>query len=725
MPPFRATIDRMTDGHFDPRRPAQEVTLHVSGLHCTNCALSIEKHLVRVGVEKPSVDFASGRTSFSLQDPSKLPDIIESIQKLGYSVEETAGEHGHHGRDTVLYVKTVISAALTLPMLVGMFFSIHALHNPILQAILATPVFIIGVLHFGSSGLRSLRAGVANMDVLITAGILAAYIASMVTLVFGLSHDLLFFEAVGSIVTFVLIGHLLEELAVKKTTSAIEELSQLQPQEVRRIRSQESGLDLLETIPLEDLRVGDLIQINSGDRSPTDGVIARGTGIFDESMLTGESLPVDHKQGDNIIGGTVLVEGSVLVQTTAVGDDTTLAGIIRLVRDAQQRKPSIQRIGDAVSAVFVPSVLAIAVLTFVISTLVFNVTIAQAIVRSLAIVVVACPCAMGLATPSAIMVAIGRAARSGILIRGGDTLERLGQISHVSFDKTGTLTKGTLSVKRFRTHNDEDQRNARSVLVSLQRASSHPIAQAIIRDLQYNELNSIHLTDIVETKGIGLSAKGDDAAIYQCGGRNLASRLNVQLLDDIILTRDNVVIASLQLHDELRPEALSVIKQLDELACGTSLISGDTTEKCREVATAVGIHTVHAQQLPDQKLALLRALQEKQPVAYVGDGINDAPTLAEAAVGVSLSSGSDIAMQSAQVLLTGGSIGALPSAIRLSRLTVRTIKQNLFWALAYNVATVPLAASGYISPLAGALLMTFSDLIIVGNSLRIKYRSIS
>ncbi|MEY4669092.1 MAG: cadmium-translocating P-type ATPase [Pseudomonadota bacterium] len=715
----------MTDGHFDPRRPSQEVTLHVSGFHCTNCALSVEKHLARVGVEKPSVDFASGRTSFSLQDPTKLPDIIESIQKLGYSVEENPNEHGHHGRDTVLYVKTFISAALTLPMLVGMFLSIHSLHDPILQAILATPVFIIGVLHFGSSGLRSLKAGVANMDVLITAGILAAYIASMVTILFGLSHELLFFEAVGSIVTFVLIGHLLEELAVKKTTSAIEELSQLQPQEVRRIRSQGSGLELLETIALRELNVGDLVQINTGDRTPTDGVIVRGSGSFDESMLTGESLPVDHTAGDKVIGGTVLVGGSVVVKTSAVGDDTTLAGIIRLVRDAQRRKPSIQRIGDAVSAVFVPTVLAIAVLTFIVSTLVFNVTLAQAIVRSLAIVVVACPCAMGLATPSAIMVAIGRAARSGILIRGGDTLERLGQISHVAFDKTGTLTRGTLSVKKFRTHNDEDQRSARSLLVSLQRASSHPIAQAIVRDLQSPELNSIHLSEIVETKGVGLSARGDDGALYQCGGRNLATQLNLQLFDDIILVRNGVVIASLHLQDELRPEAAPVVKQLDALACGTSLISGDTTEKCREVATTVGIHNVYAQQLPEQKLALLRALQQKQAVAYVGDGINDAPTLAEAAVGISLSSASDIAMQSAQVLLTGGTIGSLPSAIRLSRLTVQTIKQNLFWALVYNVATVPLAASGYISPLAGALLMTFSDLVIVGNSLRIKYRSIS
>lgn len=715
----------MTEGHFDPRRPSQEITLRVSGLHCTNCALSIEKHLNRVGVDKPSVDFASGRTSFTLHDPNKLPDIIQSIKKLGYTVDETPGRNDHHERDTVLYAKTIVSAALTLPMLVGMFFSIHSLHDPIVQAVLATPVFIIGILHFGSSGLRSLKAGVANMDVLIAAGILAAYVASMVTLVFGLSNDLLFFEAVGSIVTFVLIGHLLEELAVKKTTSAIEELSYLQPQELRRLTTGENGAEILTTIPLSELRVGDLIQVNSGDRSPTDGIITQGAGSFDESMLTGESLPIDHREGDKVIGGTVLVSGSVVVKTTAVGDDTTLAGIIRLVRDAQQRKPSIQRIGDAVSAVFVPAVLSISLIAFAVGVLFFDLTFAQALVRSLAIVVVACPCAMGLATPSAIMVALGRAARSGILIRGGDTLERLGRIKHIAFDKTGTLTIGALRVKHFRAHNGTDKTLARSIIVSLQRASSHPIAQAIVRDLQSSELYPVKLSSVVETKGIGIEARGEDGETYLCGGRNLAQRLSTQLFDDIMLMKDGVVVASLTLHDEVRPEAQSVIAQLERLACGVSLISGDTTEKCREVASAVGIHTVHAQQLPDQKLALVRALQTQQPVAYVGDGINDAPTLAEAAVGVSLSSGSDIAMQSAQVLLTGGTISSLPSAIRLSRLTVSTIKQNLFWALAYNIATVPLAASGYISPLAGALLMTFSDLIIVGNSLRIKFRKIT
>lgn len=713
----------MNSDHFDPRRPSQEITLHVSGLHCTNCALSIERHLTKVGVEKPTVDYASGRASFLLDDPERLPDIVQSIQRLGYSVTDSEGSVDH-SRDTALYIKTAVSAALTIPLLVGMFLPIHVVHDPIVQLVLMTPVFLIGITHFGSSGLRSLRAGVANMDVLISAGILAAYGASILTLIFGFSHDLIFFEAVGSIVTFVLVGHLLEELAVQKTTTAIKELSHLQPQEVSRVTPNKLGLDVIDRIPLKELRVGDLVQVNTGDRAPTDGTVERGAGSFDESMITGESLPVDHAIGDRVMGGTLLTNGSVVVRATAVGDDTTLAGIIRLVREAQQRKPSIQRIGDAVSAVFVPAVLGIALLVLALGLLFFDLSPAQAIIRALAIVVVACPCAMGLATPSAIMVALGRAARSGILIRGGDTLERLGQITHIAFDKTGTLTTGQLDLGDLHTSDGFDREKARAILVALQRTSSHPIAQAIVKKFQRADGQDFTFATTTETKGIGLSGQGTDGSLYQCGGQALADTIGVPLVEDLILTKDNILIASVSLRDSIRPEAHTVIAQLRELGCSTSLISGDSQSRCHEVARSVGIGTVYAQQLPEQKLEALRSIQNQKSAAFVGDGINDAPTLTEANVGISLSSASDIAMQSSQVLLTGGSLAALPAAIRLSRLTVSTIKQNLFWALVYNVVTVPLAASGAITPLAGALLMTMSDLVIVGNSLRIKFRSI-
>lgn len=714
----------MTDTTLDPRRPAERITITVAGLHCTNCALSIEKHLSKLGVDQPAVDFASGRTTFLLNEVHQLPNIIESIRRLGYSVSEQS-TNAPTSRDTALYIKAAISAALTMPMLLGMVFPLGLTHDPLIQLCLITPVFVIGILHFGASGIRSLRAGVANMDVLIAAGILAAFTASVITMTFGLSHDLLFFEAVGSIVTFVLVGHLLEEIAVKKTTTAIESLSYLQPQEVQRVIGLGTDAETQETIPLSQLRVGDLMRVNTGDRVPTDGTIVSGEGSFDEAMLTGESLPVDHGTGERVTGGTILARGTVVVRATAVGEDTTLAGIIKLVREAQQRKPSIQRVADSISAIFVPTILTIACLTFILSVTFFDIPIPTATVRALAIVVVACPCAMGLATPSAIMVALGRAARSGILIRGGDTLERLDRVRHIAFDKTGTLTKGHIHARDLRLFGDTTAHEARDILVSLQRSSSHPIARAVARFFNGSNASFIPLTSVVETKGVGISATAPDGAIYACGGRALASQLNVATGDDLILTRNGVIIASLSLDDTVRPEARRVVEELHALNCSISLISGDTKERCRSAATEVGITTIHSQQLPVEKLSLLRQIQKDAPAAYVGDGINDAPTLTEAAVGVSLSTGSDIAMQSAQVLLTGDSIANLPAAIRLSRLTVRTIKQNLLWALIYNVITVPLAASGYISPIVGALLMSGSDLVIIGNSLRIRWLRIS
>lgn len=707
----------------DPRRPQREIAFRVTGLNCTNCALSLERHLARVGAETPTVDFASGRTTFSLGDIEQLPDIKKSIQRLGYSVFDLS-EQPTYTRKTALHLKTTISAVLTLPMLIGMFFHLPILHEPWVQCILATPVFLIGITHFGGSGLRSVRAGIANMDVLIAFGILAGYSASIMTLALGLGHELIFFEAVASIVTFILLGHLLEERAVQKTTSAIRDLSGLQPNRAMRLVVSADGAERLEEIAGNDIVVGDLLQVNTGDKIPTDGVIERGTCSLDESMLTGESVPVDRGAGEQVIGGTVLIDGSIAMRATAIGDDTELAAIVRLVRDAQQRKPSIQRVGDAVSAWFVPSVLLISLLVLLGSIFIFDVPLAPAIVRSLAIVVVACPCAMGLATPTAIMVALGRAAQNGILIRGGDTLERLASVRHVAFDKTGTLTKGSLEVSDLTPHNGCDPLIAKSILVSLQRASSHPIARAIVKAFQTETKDGLKLHSIVETKGVGLEGIGENGQRYVCGSRAIAARFAINTEEDLVLLEDGKLIASLSLRDELRPEAPDVVASLTSSGLATSIISGDSSAKCTDIAEKVGITERFAEQLPDQKLEVLRQIQANHPVAYVGDGINDAPSLAEASVGVSLGSASEAAMKSAQVLLTGGTISTLPKAIRLGSLTVRTIKQNLFWALFYNIAAIPLAAMGYISPLAAALLMTFSDVVIVGNSLRIRYRSL-
>jgi Cu+-exporting ATPase len=719
----------MSSSDKKPYHNASPTTIRVSGLNCTNCALSLEKHLSRIGAHDAAVDFASGRTSFSLADPARLPEVIESVRRLGYTVNELSHDHHddhdhHHHSSTNLL--TLVATLCTAPMLLAMFFPHSPLHNPHLQWALATPPFIIGLFHFGASGIRSLRGGAANMDVLIVAGIVCGYVASVSTLLFGLSHeDLLFFEAVGSIVTFILIGHLLEERAVKKTTSAIESLSKLQPQEALRIIKGANGEERTEKVQTIQLAVGDLLRINSGDKVPTDATIEQGSASFDESMITGESLPVDHAPGERIIGGTILLDGSVVARTSSIGEDTTLASIVRLVQEAQQRKPNVQRIGDAVSAVFVPAVLCVALLVTAVGLLFFNLSASEAIVRGLAIVVIACPCAMGLATPTAIMVALGRAATNGILIRGGDTLERLGYIEHIAFDKTGTLTRGDLHFEGLTTHNGVSAEEAASILVGIQSGSSHPIANSIRRHYQGSTLIPAAVIDIKERKGIGLEGRLGDGSLIKCGGRKLLLEQGVNDNFDLALFKNDMLIATLSLTDDVRKEAPQVIAELHSLGLTTSLISGDLARKCEPLAKHVGISTVLSEQLPAQKLDAIRSIQQERSVAFVGDGINDAPTLAEASVGISIASASDVAIHSAQVLLSGNSIAALPKAIRLARITNSTIRQNLFWAFFYNVIAIPFAALGYISPVAGALIMTGSDVIIVANSLRIKYRSLA
>lgn len=682
-----------------------------------------------MGAHAPSVDYATGRTTFSLTDPEKLQEVIRSIDRLGYNVSEGSKRISPPSRLNRLHIETLISFCLSVPLLCAMFFEHSVFHNAWLQWALATPVFVIGILHFGSSGLRSLRAGVANMDVLISVGICAGYISSVVSLLLNLGHETIFFEATSSIVTFVLIGHLLEERAVRKTTSAIENLAMLRPRTAVRIATspEAAGTTALrapETVPIEEIIVGDLVQVNNGDTVPTDGIIENGSLLCDETMLSGESIPVEKLTGSSVIGGSIVVDGSASIRTTAVGDQTILASIVKLVQDAQQRKPSIQRVGDAVSAVFVPAVVLISVVVLSAGLLFWNLTPAQALVRALAIAVVACPCAMGLATPTAIMVALGKAATSGILIRGGDTLERLAAIQGIAFDKTGTLTTGELRVRSLTTHSTVEVDDARGIISALQRHSSHPIAKALLREFS-GSTSPCSFTSAKETRGIGIEALGSDGALYTCGGVRVKERFGIESHDDLVLVRDGTLIASLELEDAVRPEALQVLDRLRELSLSLAIISGDSARHVDGVADTLRISERHSQKLPHEKLEIVRLRQKDGPLAYVGDGINDAPTLAEASVGISLGSASDVAVNSAQVILSGNSLQNLPATIRLARLTVRTIKQNLFWAFLYNVIAIPLAACGYIAPLTGALLMTLSDVVIVSNSLRIKLFRVS
>jgi P-type Cu+ transporter len=706
----------MDNSSFDPRRPNTQVTLQLSGLHCTNCALSIERHLIKLGVQNPRVEYATGKASFSVASSESVSSIVHSIQNLGYDACVEGDLTVSSDRSVSIIIKLCISGILTLPLLLAMFFSDGLLHNPWLQWIIATPVFMIGILHFGSSGIRSVRAGVANMDVLIALGILGGYVASVITLFLGLSHETIFFEATCSITTFVMLGHYLEERAVKKTTTAIESLSKIQPSTARRLMKQG---DEPVVIAAEAIAVGDLLQINDGDTIPTDGKLIEGSLSCDESIITGESVPVEHEVGEHILGGTVVVGGSGIIEATAIGVDTALGSIIRLVEEALHKKPNIQRIGDAVSSIFVPAVLIISIIVLTTSLLFFEVTVADAIVRALAITVVACPCAMGLATPTAIMVALGKAARSGILIRGGDTLERMAKIRCVAFDKTGTLTSGRFSVSDLTTNSSFSSTEIQGILRALLQSSSHPIARSLTEAFRTCQA-PLQFTEIKETKGLGVSARGSDGSTYYVGGRQLVRLQKLDSSRDLVLIRDTVIIASLDIIDSLRPEARQAVESLLRANYDLTIISGDSHKKTAGVAKDLSITSFHAEQMPSDKLAVLEGIQKTTPVAFVGDGINDAPTLAQATIGISLSSGSDVARHSAQVILSDNSLLSLPGALKLSRITVRVIKQNLAWAFLYNIIAIPLAASGFITPLAGALLMSFSDIVIVANSLRIK-----
>jgi Cu+-exporting ATPase len=706
----------MASSQSDPRRPQTAVTLHLSGLHCTNCALSIEKHLHKLGVTQPCVDYASSSASFQVSSPEAVSEIIQSIQKLGYSAHLDKQLQETVDRETSIIRKLLISGILTLPLLIGMFIESATLHNPWIQWVIASPVFYIGLRHFGESGIRSLRAGVANMDVLIALGILGGYLASVITLIFGLSHETIFFEATCSITTFVMLGHLLEERAVKRTTTAIESLGRIQPTKACRIDGVSGNLTHIDT---KDIVVGDILYIRDGESIPTDGIIIEGALSCNESMLTGESSPVEHGKGDAIIGGTVVIHGSARMQATAVGADTTLSGIIQLVHESLRRKPQIQRIGDAVSSVFVPAVLLISIGVLSISLLFFDLSAADAIVRALAITVVACPCAMGLATPTAIMVALGKAAQSGILIRGGDTLERMATITCIAFDKTGTLTDGRFSIEDFATHTAIPASEAQEIIAALATTSSHPIAQSLCHEFKESR-SSLTLSETEELKGVGITGRGQDGSLYAIGGRQLIRQNNIESGADLVLLKDGALLASMNIVDSLRSEAKSTINSIRDSGYKTTIISGDSHKKTSHIAAELTVDSFYAEQLPQDKLTVLDALQKSDSVAFVGDGINDAPTLGQATIGISLSSGSDVARHSAQVILSDNSLTRLSSALKLSRITVRTIKQNLGWAFLYNIIAIPLAASGYITPLAGALLMTFSDVIIVANSLRIK-----
>ncbi|PUZ22101.1 Cu+-exporting ATPase [Chitinophaga costaii] len=691
-------------------------TIHckVIGMHCTNCALSVSKYLENKGMADVNVSFATDEVSFQPPTGADVGEVLKGIHGLGYTVQMPDEEARAIPFWQTLSFKAIFCAIFTLPLLLHMWLPWPALQQPLVQLALSTPVYVMGLWYFGRSGVRSLRNGVANMDVLVALGATAAYGYSLYGTIFQLGHDYLFYETAASIILLVFVGNLLEERTVKQTTTAITSLVQLQKTSARLLTTGEDGREEIQ-------EVDNQVLINTGDKVPMDGTIYWGQATINEAMINGESEPVQRKEKDKVIGGTILESGTVKVFITATGKNTVLSYIIELVRQAQHNKPPMQKLADRISAIFVPLVLGIALFTFLAWLFIGHTPLQTAMMRAIAVLVIACPCAMGLATPAAVMVGLGRAARHGILIKGAHTLEAFKDIRQVVFDKTGTLTTGKLQIGEYY-FEDMDDHTFRATVYSLEKFSSHPIARSVVN--AWKGAGDVGLLQVREVKGLGMRAKDKAGNVWQLGAYALANLVTNDDTHSIYLLKNGQLAGWVNLADELRPNAAQVVKTLQDKGIRTILLSGDTAYKCNAIAQQLGITEVYAAQMPAQKLQRMDEILQRGPTAMIGDGINDAPALAKATIGISLSDATQVAMQSANVVLLKNDLAGLPLALGLGKHTYLTIKQNLFWAFAYNVIAIPIAALGFLNPILAAGVMAISDVVLAINSIRLRYKNI-
>lgn len=703
----------------------QRLNLKVEGMDCANCAQGITRRLIKSGDHDVHVDFTTGEATVCPAPHRKAEDVVADIEDLGYKV---VSDHAHHhggGGKFSIEKKFWVSLVFTVPLVLAHVLpGITLLENPWTQLALCIVPFIIGAIHFGRSAFMSLKSGVPNMDVLIITGILASFGYSVAGMIMHANshdvHDFMFFETAASITTLVLLGNMIEQRTVRKTSSAIDDLSALLPEKARRIVTIGTS-EREEIINPELLVVGDIVQVNAGENFPADGIIVTGSGNVNESMISGESTPVGKADGDAVIGGSVLIDGPVRFRVTKTGQQSTLASIIEMVKAAQREKAPIQKLADQISAWFVPIVLLISAGTFLVEYFAFDFSLPAAVLNAIAVLVISCPCAMGLATPTAVMAGVGRAAKLGILIRSGKTLEELGGLKTVVFDKTGTLTTGNFTKISFRFRDKSPEAEIRRVVYSLEKQSSHPIASSVLRLMKTEE--PIAMTEVREEMGIGIFGKDPQGNEWRIGSWRAAP--GEETKHDIFILKNNIVVASADLFDEIKQGAKEVVDYLRGKNIEVVLLSGDRREKCESVAKELNITNVLAEQMPQEKLNRISGFVSKGTTAMVGDGVNDAPSLARANVGISLSDASKAAMNSAQVIVPGeNDLTKVKTAVMIGRQSLRTIRQNLFWAFFYNVIAIPIAALGYLVPMIAALAMSLSDVIVIGNSLLLRTKKL-
>ncbi len=701
----------------------EKVQWKVEGMDCTTCALNIHKYLEKQGLKNVSVNYATGDVLFDANPDIAEEKLTKGISDLGYKVAETQDHaHGHqHNESGSGFLSTHLqrfwfcfpfTLLLMLHMIPGLH--IHWLMNHWVQLGLTVPVFIVGMIYFGKSAWKSTRNGAPNMNVLITLGALASFAYSLYGTLTGQPDQYLFYETTATIITLVFLGNYLESASIASTQRELKKLAKSQKIMANMIVFDDEHKEQIFPVENTALRVGDLILIKNGEQVPIDCKILWGDVNVNEAIITGESVPLRKGTKDKLIGGSLVTDGTAKAQVTAVGNDTVLSGIINMVKQAQGEKPPVQVLADKISAVFIPVVLAIAAGTLIINWIVLN-DFTPALLRSVAVLVIACPCAMGLATPAAIAVGLGRAARTGILFRNATSLETFKNIRQVVFDKTGTLTTGTFEIAGYSSSIDDTE--FKKIVYSLEKYSNHPIAVSITKKWKLKE--EIRWKKIEEVKGLGMKAEDMNGNSYMAGSYKSAKQFTNDASHNVYTLRNDELLGWIDVKDEIRPESKAIISYLHGKNIETILLSGDRQDKCDELAAQLGIDTVIAEQTPEQKLEKIDALSKKAPTAMVGDGINDAPALAKATVGISMNDASQIAMQTAQVVLMNNGLKNLPTALGLGKHTYITIKQNLFWAFAYNIIAIPVAALGFLTPTFSALVMGFSDVVLAINSVRL------
>ncbi len=697
----------------------EKIKWKVDGMTCSNCALTVHKYLEKEGMNEVKVNLITGDISFDGNGEMKKEKLIKGIHSLGYNVVSTDQETEKKSfsfLDTHLK-KFLFCLPFTLLLMLHMIpgLHIHWLMNHYVQLALTIPVYLVGIHFFGRSAYHSLVNGLPNMNVLIAIGASAAFIYSLTGTLMNLGEGYLFYETAAAIFTLVFLGNYMEDASIRSTQKALNELARSQKVMANMIAFDDEHKEQIFPIENTQLKVGDLLLIKSGEQVPMDCKILWGEAEINEAIITGESIPVHKKQKDLLIGGSLLENGTVKAQVTAVGDETVLSGIINLVKQAQGEKPPVQKMADRISAIFVPVVIAIALITLAVNWYLLS-AFTPALMRSIAVLVIACPCAMGLATPAAIAVGLGRGAKEGILFMHAGSLELFKDIKQVVFDKTGTLTTGKFNIANYNSLSTDDAEFKR-IAFSIEKFSNHPIAKSITKE--WKTTNEIKWKSVEEIKGVGMKAIDKEGNIFFAGSFRVVEKMDVEKTHNIYIVKNESLLGWIDVKDEIREEASGVIDYLYKKNIKTILLSGDRQEKCDLIAKQLGIDTVYAEKKPEEKLSIITELTAQQPTIMVGDGINDAPALAKATIGISVSEASQIAMQSAHVVLMNKGLKNLPNALGLGKHTYITIKQNLFWAFFYNIIAIPVAAFGFLTPTFGALVMGLSDVVLAINSVRL------